>query len=656
MAAESAAGERFARDMRRIREDRGVSQDDIHQETRIAITLITAFEQDGLFEHPAFNRVYLRSFVRAYAEYIDIDPELALKHLERALAGEYENELAVRILDTTPSMGGYDPEESESSSTESPGDTPSPPSAVDRPLSKQEQEPPAFSPRPIGGATPDASNKNEEQDDTAANKAPETETSQRRSRDTRANEPPDASKPEGTGADALDSDEPDTNDRGAGKPEETENLPDGTSRDEPTADDTDATNSTGATEQDSTDETPPPSLSRPEKRSGTAGGTVFNKRPVKSAEEEANKGGADRGSADRDDTDNSSTVGDTDAQSAAPERGAPEAAAHESEASEEEKPDRTVDDADEESASGEPSPAQRFRETNDGDETGPPPPQPGERVGKPRPVGSATDTTRTARDSHGRMESPMAARSEKERADRDIRVSEVLEENRMLLIGGAAVVGMIVVGLALWFAFSGDADTQDVSTADSQPTQSSDQPTDANEAASIDTDTTTTAQPPLANLALRDTLRLVVEAQSDILGMKIQRDGDVRRPYWIEEGETMAFPFTDRIIVWDNIENVDLYLEQYRYPETQHLDPRGRVVVTRDSAAAFAETVRGPAASFPTPTVRPLDEAYPEPDETPVDADTLGDRVLQDTDTPDTGSQDDRISGYTTSGDGRNGP
>jgi len=81
----SAAGERFARDMRRIREARDVTQDDIHEEKRIAITLITAFEQDGLFEHPAFNRVYLRSFVRAYSDCIDVDPELALSHLERAL-------------------------------------------------------------------------------------------------------------------------------------------------------------------------------------------------------------------------------------------------------------------------------------------------------------------------------------------------------------------------------------------------------------------------------------------------------------------------------------------------------------------------------------------------------------------------------------------
>jgi hypothetical protein len=88
--------------MRRIREDRDVSMGDIHDATMISTHIIESFEQDGLFEHPTFNRVYLRSFVRSYASAAGIDPERALEELGRALEGAYANELAVEYLGDDP--------------------------------------------------------------------------------------------------------------------------------------------------------------------------------------------------------------------------------------------------------------------------------------------------------------------------------------------------------------------------------------------------------------------------------------------------------------------------------------------------------------------------------------------------------------------------
>lgn len=98
----TASGERFARDMRRIREAHGVSMEDIHRNTMISVHIIESFEQDGLFEHPTFNRVYLRSFVRSYASAVGVDPERAVEELERALDGDYVNALAVEYLDDEP--------------------------------------------------------------------------------------------------------------------------------------------------------------------------------------------------------------------------------------------------------------------------------------------------------------------------------------------------------------------------------------------------------------------------------------------------------------------------------------------------------------------------------------------------------------------------
>lgn len=100
--AVTASGERFARDMRRIRDEHGVSMEDIHDKTMISMHIIESFEQDGLFEHPTFNQVYLRSFIRSYANAAGVDPEDALHHLDEALAGDYANELAVHYLGDEP--------------------------------------------------------------------------------------------------------------------------------------------------------------------------------------------------------------------------------------------------------------------------------------------------------------------------------------------------------------------------------------------------------------------------------------------------------------------------------------------------------------------------------------------------------------------------
>ena len=665
MPAESASGERFARDMRRIRETRNVSQDDIHEETRIAITIISAFEQDGLFEHPAFNRVYLRSFVRAYAGCIDIDPELALNHLERALAGEYENELAARILDTTPSMGGYEVREPDDSGSDQHDAGVSSP--VDRPLSKQEQEPQKFSPRPIGGETEHSAD-DEQTDNEHGVEKPAVDASSESSResdgisqdspekgeDDRQGEAPNAAEKEMKQPPAKETSTP--------KPPDDTSSPDAapdrpTSSEETRSDSSDEAEASGPTRRkdtsaaqtestrDNPDEAVPPSSSFTGEASGTVGGTVFNKRPMGSGSRDA----PDEKNADASEKD---AVDETPAEEVAP------GTQQKTEDTKTSHPNRgtggTTESAEsgdtpdekrpkEEDGSSDLSPAQRFRTATGGSSDSPPPPPQGEMVGKPRPVGSATNTTRSARDSSREpVESPMAARSEKQRADRDLRVSEVFEDNRTLVIGGAAVVGVLIVSIALWLFFSGGSNNEQTATSTATSPQSqtaNGQPDTLGASAEGDTGATRRSQPPQANLVLGDTLQLVVEAQTDVLGMKIQRDGDVRRPYWINAGETMAFPFTDRIIVWDNIQNVNLYLERYRYPETQHIDPRGRVVVTRDSAEVFAQTVRGGPASFPTPSLRPLDETFPDPEPeqtTPEDT-----SVPSETVPPDVSSNDD---------------
>ena len=109
----AASGAQFARDLRRIRVEKDLTIQDIHDETRISVDLIESFEKHGLFEHPSFNQVYLRSFVRSYASSIGIDADLALEGLKAALEGKYGNQLAVKYLDVTPETPPVEPSEEE---------------------------------------------------------------------------------------------------------------------------------------------------------------------------------------------------------------------------------------------------------------------------------------------------------------------------------------------------------------------------------------------------------------------------------------------------------------------------------------------------------------------------------------------------------------
>lgn len=105
-ASTPESGERLARDLRRVRESRNITVEDLHDETKIPQGLIEAFEDKALFDHPQFNRVYLRSFVRTYANVIGIEADAAISALEEALSDRYTGSLVVEYLDEQPTESG----------------------------------------------------------------------------------------------------------------------------------------------------------------------------------------------------------------------------------------------------------------------------------------------------------------------------------------------------------------------------------------------------------------------------------------------------------------------------------------------------------------------------------------------------------------------
>ncbi len=84
---------RFVRDLRSLREARGVSLETIRDATRVPVDVLGTFEASALHGNRLFNRVYLRSLVRAYAGAVDYDPDRAVFCLEEALAGQYDGAL-----------------------------------------------------------------------------------------------------------------------------------------------------------------------------------------------------------------------------------------------------------------------------------------------------------------------------------------------------------------------------------------------------------------------------------------------------------------------------------------------------------------------------------------------------------------------------------
>ena len=92
----------FYSDLRRIRQERGLTLEALYEQTKIPLNVLQDFEETGLFDNPVFNRVYLRSLVRTYALFVDIPSKVALQGLDEALLDSYKGHLATAFLGKKP--------------------------------------------------------------------------------------------------------------------------------------------------------------------------------------------------------------------------------------------------------------------------------------------------------------------------------------------------------------------------------------------------------------------------------------------------------------------------------------------------------------------------------------------------------------------------
>ena len=96
----------FGENLRREREMRGVTLEEISESTKISTRLLNALETDRFSELP--GGIFTRNFIRAYAQYLGLDEEHALSEFKRAAGSPSDNDLTRLAPNSTlSSMSGH---------------------------------------------------------------------------------------------------------------------------------------------------------------------------------------------------------------------------------------------------------------------------------------------------------------------------------------------------------------------------------------------------------------------------------------------------------------------------------------------------------------------------------------------------------------------
>ena len=82
----------------------------------------------------------------------------------------------------------------------------------------------------------------------------------------------------------------------------------------------------------------------------------------------------------------------------------------------------------------------------------------------------------------------------------------------------------------------------------------------------------------------------VIAAEDRLAPFRVQVDNDLRRPYWLDQGDSSLFHFRSRIVVEEELQVMRIRIGNYEYP-AEGLESTSRLVVNRDSLRAFLQQV-----------------------------------------------------------------
>jgi hypothetical protein len=114
------SGHRLAGDLRSIRRKKGVDLKEVLDATRLADDVIENLEENGLVNHPTFNKVYLRSLYGAYGDAISVRREHMLQALEEVFSGNYVGSLARKYLGSSSPEDHAEPVDPDAMAAEDP--------------------------------------------------------------------------------------------------------------------------------------------------------------------------------------------------------------------------------------------------------------------------------------------------------------------------------------------------------------------------------------------------------------------------------------------------------------------------------------------------------------------------------------------------------
>lgn len=90
-------------------------------------------------------------------------------------------------------------------------------------------------------------------------------------------------------------------------------------------------------------------------------------------------------------------------------------------------------------------------------------------------------------------------------------------------------------------------------------------------------------------VTLGDSIQVDIVATHDRVDpIRVRVDDDLRRPYWIEEADSVRFRVSDRIVLEERLDRVRLLVEGFEYP-MEEAGPEGPLTITREEAKTFLE-------------------------------------------------------------------
>ncbi len=98
-------------------------------------------------------------------------------------------------------------------------------------------------------------------------------------------------------------------------------------------------------------------------------------------------------------------------------------------------------------------------------------------------------------------------------------------------------------------------------------------------------------EPAISVPVIGDTIIVTLVADGRPLDpVRVRVDNDLRRPYWIDTGDSLSFAMTNQIVVDSLLDATILKLEGLEYPRNAYRT-RYSVVITRDSVLRFVESL-----------------------------------------------------------------